>query len=89
MQKVKDKYRVSISCHDGSLVKGTIHVYEGLRVLDFLNLGNDAFIIVTDAEISASREPRSFQLYADFKEKKDIIMLNKKAIKWLEEIKKI
>jgi len=72
MKIPKDKYKISINCLDGCRVEGYIHVPQGLRVLDYLNDEKEKFVPVTEAKIR--------------KKAVSIIMLNKNAIKWLEEV---
>ncbi len=83
----KEKHKVNIVCTDGSFVKGFVHIDPGLRLMDFLNNQEDAFVAVTNAEFSNVREVHSFTMVNEFRKKKDLIFLNKASIKLIEEIK--
>ena len=72
MKIPKDKYKILINCLDGCRVEGCIHVPQGLRMLDYLNDEKEGFVPVTEAKIR--------------KKEVSVIMLNKNAIKWVEEI---
>ena len=72
MKIPKDKCKISISCLDGCCVEGYIHVPQGLRVLDYLNDEKESFVPVTEAKIR--------------KKEVSVIIINKKMIKWMEEI---
>jgi len=82
MRVEKEKRRVSIICHDGSMVKGTIHINPGERPLDFFNDQKEAFIPVTDAEVFNAKG----NLIVQKSEKKTTVILNKTAIRLVEEI---
>lgn len=85
MKVPKDKVKVTISCVDGTFVKGFVYVSEGLRLLDFMNSTDAGFIVVTDAAFQNIKEVHSFQLLMAMNKKKSVIVLNKSAIKWVEE----
>ncbi|MCK4917701.1 MAG: hypothetical protein KAJ79_07000 [Candidatus Omnitrophica bacterium] len=85
----KDRYLVNIFCVDGSFIKGLIHVSPGLRILDSLNSQKDNFVAVVNAEIFNLREGELESLGRTTHEKGHTIILNKSAVKWMEEIKKI
>lgn len=86
MKIEKDKRNVGIVCNDGSLVKGTIHINPGERILDFLNDTKEDFIAVTNAEFYHIKEVQSFTLFAQMRKKRSFIFLNKSSIKILEEL---
>jgi hypothetical protein len=85
MKVPKEKQQVNITCHDNSFIKGTVHLNTGERVLDFINDTKENFIAVTDAEFYYLKELRSFTLLSRMLEKKDFVILNKAAIKLIEE----
>jgi ribonucleotide monophosphatase NagD (HAD superfamily) len=84
MRIEKNKIKVNIVCQDGSLVKGTVHIAEGERLLDFLNDSRENFIAVTNVEFFGHQEAQSFQL-AQTAQKKNFIALNKLLINSVEE----
>jgi len=86
MKIPKQKVRVLILCTDGSWMKGTIHVSEGLRVSDFLNDQSNSFIAVTDAEVQNLKEVHSFKLASGITKQKNTLLLSIRAIKWVEEL---
>ncbi len=82
------RFKVSIVCGDGTFAKGYVHVPQGLRLLDYLNDTKERFIAVTDAKFSNIGEVHSFKLYAEYRRSKKVVILNKEAVKWIEELKK-
>lgn len=88
MKVPTDKFYVSIVCRDGTFAKGYVHVPQGLRLLDYFNDTKERFIALTEAKFSNIKEVHSFQLYAEYRKTKRVIILNKEAIKWVEEISK-
>jgi hypothetical protein len=88
MKVPKEKVRVNIFCVDATVVKGYIYVSEGLRLLDFMNSENAGFVVVTEAEFQNIKEIHSFQLLTAMNKKKSTVILNKSAIKWIEEVGK-
>lgn len=70
MKKPKVRRDVIISFIDGSIIRGYIHVDEGLRALDFLNADRNNFVVITTVEVN---ERKNF-------------LLNKAAIKWVEDL---
>ena len=87
MKAPKEKFKVNIVCTDGTFVKGYLHVNQGQRILDYLNNSKGDFVVITGAEFSNIKEIHSFKLYADFRKKKGLVVLNKTAIKWIGEVK--
>lgn len=88
MKIPKDKIKVHIICVDGTFVQGYLHVPQGLRLSDFLNNDKENFVVVTKARFSNLKE-LPFNLNKElFKSPREIVILNKLTIKWLEEIEK-
>ena len=86
MKVPTNKFRVSIVCDDGSFAKGYVHVPHGLRLLDYINDTKEQFIALTEAKFSNIKEIHSFKLYAQYRHAKRVVILNKEAVKWIEEI---
>lgn len=86
MRIEKERRKVNIVCQDGTLVRGFIHINPGERVLDFINDLRKNFIAVTNAEFYYTKESQLFRVRPKLSIKKDVIILNKSAIKWIEEI---
>lgn len=72
MKKPKEKRDVKITCTDRTVLRGIVHVDEGLRVLDFFNLPGRKFIALTEVH----------------GKKKNTLILNKESVKWLEDLGK-
>jgi len=72
----KERCSVNLFLQDGSIVKGFIYINPGERILDFFNDPREAFIPLTDVEISSSGSVR----------KNNFVILSKSSIKWIEEI---
>jgi len=85
MRIEKEKHRVCISCNDGSLVKGFVYINQGERVIDFFNDPKESFIAVTHTEFYNFQEIPSFKLLAQMREKKPMVIVQKEAIKLIEE----
>ncbi|MEW6101162.1 MAG: hypothetical protein AB1481_02590 [Candidatus Omnitrophota bacterium] len=85
MRGEKEKRRVDIMLLDGSFVRGTIFINLGERVMDFFNDPKESFIAVTNIESSSLRTLQSFKL-AQPQKKKNTFIINKTAIKCVEEI---
>lgn len=86
MRIEKERHKVNIIFQDGTLVKGFIHINPGERVLDFINNLRTNFIAVTNAEFYYTKESQLFRVKPKFSAKRDVIILNKSAVKWIEEI---
>jgi hypothetical protein len=86
MKVEKEKHDVVIYCLDGSMIKGYVHINPGERVIDFINDSKENFIAVTKTECQSFQEVKSFRLVGKFKCKKELLLLNKGAIKYIEEI---
>lgn len=84
MKVEKEKRKVHIFCNDGSYLKGVIHLNPGIRVSDFLNESRDNFIVLTNIEFFRSA-PHSTTAEEAVTLKADTVLLNKIAIKMIEE----
>ncbi|MCM8780852.1 MAG: hypothetical protein NC908_02885 [Candidatus Omnitrophica bacterium] len=87
MRIEKEKHKVNIICQDGSFIKGVVHINPGERLSDFINDSDKNFIVITNAEFYYMSEPRSFSLMSKLLLKRDFVLLNKSAIKLIEEAK--
>lgn len=85
MRVEKEKHKVIIVCLDGYVVKGTVHIDPGLRLLDFCNDTKSPFVAVTNAEMQNFGHVHSFKLISEMNRKKSTVVLNKSAIRWIEE----
>lgn len=86
MKVQKDKCSVRIFCIDGSIIKGTVYVDEGLRVSDFLNSSDKKFIVLLNVEVQNIPEVHSFKLASEMSKPKKVIFVNKNAVKCIEEL---
>jgi hypothetical protein len=82
----KEKRKVIIVCQDGLALSGFIFINPGERISDFLNDLRRNFIVVSKVEFANSDSPLFAKLKIKSKAKRELIILNKSAIKWLEEI---
>ncbi len=87
MKIEKDKRKVSIICADGTSIKGVVFINNGERVSDFINDANEQFIAVTSVEFYYLEDVQSFKLASKMIARRDCIILNKRTIKWIEELK--
>ncbi len=86
MKVPKRECRVNISCLGGTLICGTMHISEGLRALDSLNDARENFFAVTQAQVKHKNLSINGQSLEGFEGEKEIIMVSKSAIEWVEEI---
>lgn len=86
MRIEKEKRRVSIICLDGSSIRGIVHINPGERLLDYINDEREDFIAITSAEFFYAEDIQSFRLATKLLFRKEFVVLNKSAIKWLEEM---
>lgn len=86
MQIEKEKRRVCITCDDGSIVRGFVHINPGERLLDFFNDSKKNFIAVTHSEFYNIREVVSLKVLVETRNKKPTVLLHKAAIKFIEEV---
>jgi len=88
MRQPTIKKTVDIVCLDRTVVKGTIYIPEGLRVIDFLNETKNSFIAVTNAQFSNIGE-LPFRLDKEiFSKDRGTIFVSKSSIKWMTETRK-
>jgi hypothetical protein len=83
MKIEKLKMLVNIICSNNTVIKGNIYINQGERTKDFINNSQGDFIAVTEAKIYTLEH----YLKAEAKPAldKDVIILNKSSINWLEE----
>lgn len=87
MMKVeKEKRKVCIFCSEGFLVKGFVHINPGERIIDFINDPKEEFIAITSVEFYSTKEVRSFKMINELAKKKSSVILNKQAIRLIEEL---
>ena len=86
MRVEKEKLKVNIICGGTSCIRGFVHINPGERIVDFLNDTRKSFIAVTEAEFISPGELHSLTVYHWKKKKKDVVILNKSAIKWVEQV---
>jgi hypothetical protein len=85
MRVDKEKHKVNIVCQDRSVISGFVHINPGERVMDFIN-HEEQFIIITNATFQNIGEIHAFKLYNELSKKRNVICLNKSAVKWIEEL---
>jgi hypothetical protein len=83
MKIEKDKRKVSIVCQDGSLISGYVHIFQGERLMDFINDQKETFIPVTNCAFINSKQMKVFHLFG--RRTKDTVLLNKSAILFVKE----
>ena len=81
----KQRIPARIYCDNGVLIQGFIHVAEGSRVLDFANDADVQFIPVTKVEVYFTNGLAVEKARSKLIAKKEIIILNKAMIRWIEE----
>ncbi|HNX80643.1 MAG TPA: hypothetical protein PKL77_00655 [Candidatus Omnitrophota bacterium] len=86
MKVEKEKRRIQIACNDGASIKGVIHINPGERVSDYLNDAREQFLVITNAEFYFTEDVQSFKLASKLTARKEVVFLNKVAIKLAEEI---
>lgn len=86
MKIQKEKLKVGITCEDGSLLKGFVHINPGERLIDFLNDSKRNFIAVTNVEFFNLKEIHSFKLFNEASRKRNVVILNKNYVKLVEEL---
>ena len=85
MKQPTTKRKVNVICVDRTVVKGMIHVPEGLRVIDFLNEAKNNFIVITNSQFSNIGE-LPFRLDKEiFNKDRGTIFINKSSVKWMIE----
>jgi len=83
----KQKRHVNIVCHDGISINAFICVLGETRTFDVMNHSAEMFLLLADVEIIHQEDLQHFKLAAKTVEKKESLILNKSAIKWIEELK--
>lgn len=86
MRVEKEKRKIQVACNDGASIKGVIHINPGERISDYLNDQREDFLAITNAEFYYIEDIQSFKLASKLMSKKEVIFLNKSAIKWAEEL---
>lgn len=81
------KKHVTVICTDGTSINCSINVLPGQKLFDIIKTTNENFILLNDVEINYPEQIQSFKLSTKITEKKDSLILNKSAIKWIDEIK--
>jgi hypothetical protein len=84
MKIEKDRRKVSIVCQDGSIISGYVHIFQGERLMGFINDTKEAFIPVTNCTCYNSKQVKLFQVFS--KKSKDTVLLNKSAILFMKEV---
>lgn len=83
----KQKRHVDIVCNDGFSINAFVYVFGEQRLLDVMNNVQEKFVLLVEAEISQQEDLRPFKLATKVTEKKESLILNKSAVKWIEELK--
>jgi len=83
MKIEKEKRRVSIVCRDGSLINGYVHIFQGERILDFINDKKESFIPITSATFHNAKQIKLLKIFSV--KSKDTVLLNKSAILLIKE----
>lgn len=82
----KEKRKVNIVCIDNTSLNGVIFINPGERVSDFLNDLRRNFIVVSKVEFINGESLLFSKLKIKNKAKKELIIMNKSSVKWIEEI---
>ena len=85
MKVEKIKVLVNIVCSNDIVVKGNIYINQGERTKDFINNAQGNFIAVTEAKIYLLEH--HIKDAGKILSEKDVIILNKSMINWIEEAK--
>ncbi len=81
------KRLTTIICTDGTSIRCSVNVLAGQKLFDIIKNPNENFILLNDVEINYQEQIHSFKLSTKVTEKKENLILNKSAIKWVDEIK--
>jgi len=81
----KTKKPAKIYCSNGILVKGFVHLHEGERLQDFANDSKRNFVPVTKVDMYYTQWPALKKIESSLIASKDVILLNKNVIVWIEE----
>jgi len=82
----KQKRQVNVVCNDGLSINGFVYVFGEQRLLDVMNNVQEKFVLLVEAEISQQEDLHPFKLATKVTEKKESLILNKSAIKWIVEV---
>jgi len=82
----KQKRQVNVVCNDGLSISAFVYVFGEQRLLDVMNNVQEKFVLLIEAEISQQEDLHPFKLAAKVTEKRESLILNKSAIKWVVEI---
>jgi hypothetical protein len=85
MKVKKVQMPAKIYCNNGVLIQGMVHLIEGERTLDFANEREKSFIPVTKVAIYYTEWPYLKKPTSALLAKKDVVILNKSSILWIEE----
>lgn len=85
MRVEKVQIPAKIYCDNGILIVGVIHLAEGERTLDLANDQKRNFMPVTKVELYYTEGPHFVKATSDLVAKKDVIILNKSSVRWIEE----
>jgi hypothetical protein len=82
----RQKRQINVVCNDGVSINAFIYVLGEQRLLDVMNNAQDKFVLLIEAEIAQQEDLHPFKLAAKVTEKRESLILNKSAIKWIAEI---
>jgi len=82
MKVIKEQREVELVLVDGNILTGKVHINPGERIFDFINDSREDFIVVS--ETNFLKKPLGYIQKKNLSE--NTIILNKVAIKWIEEI---
>ncbi|MDP2940910.1 MAG: hypothetical protein Q8N85_01455 [Candidatus Omnitrophota bacterium] len=85
MKVKKNQIAAKIYCINGVLVQGIIHLGEGERTLDLANDEKRKFMPVTKVKLFYTSWPYLKKVSSSLIAKRDVIILNKASIAWVEE----
>lgn len=82
----KQERKVVIVCNDRSSMIGFIKVTPNQSTLDFINDEKENFVFIDNVEIWYTKDAQSFRLAYKWMERRSNVVLNKSAIKFIEEV---
>jgi hypothetical protein len=83
MKIEKEKRKVTIMCQNGSFISGYVHIFQGERIMDFINDQKESFIPITSAAFYTAKQVKLFKIFS--RKAKDTVLLNKSAILLIKE----